>query len=155
MWTLFFCIISPIQRCMYAKIKSLPIFFLTGLIESITRLREGRGNPIWVSKICNSRRGLPRCGCWTQGWDSWVPPATWWLITFLLLSKCTKSTTKLDMCLWNTDAPSGDKVKLCQKSLSPTFWPRPTPGACNVSEAWATLKWTYSPSSVTVWPPKF
>ena len=32
-----------------------------------------------------------------------------------------------DMCLWNTDAPSGNKVKILQKSLSPTFWPRPTP----------------------------
>ena len=31
------------------------------------------------------------------------------------------------MCLWNMDAPSGNKVKIWQKSLSPTFWPRPTP----------------------------
>ena len=59
-----------------------------------------------------------------------------------------------NMCLWNTDAPGGNKVKLWQKSLSPTFWPRPTPGACDVSEVWATLRWTYSPSLVTVWPPK-
>ena len=29
------------------------------------------------------------------------------------------------MCLWNTDAPGGNKVKIWQKSLSPTFWPRP------------------------------
>ena len=27
--------------------------------------------------------------------------------------------------LWNTDAPGGNKVKLWQKSLSPTFWPHP------------------------------
>ena len=40
------------------------------------------------------------------------------------------------------------------KSLSPKFWPCPTPGACGVSEVWATLRWTYSPSLVTVWPPK-
>ena len=32
---------------------------------------------------------------------------------------------KLDMCLWNTDAPSGNKVKIRQKSLSSTFWPHP------------------------------
>ena len=31
------------------------------------------------------------------------------------------------MCLWNTDAPGGNKVKLGQNSLSLTFWPRPTP----------------------------
>ena len=30
-----------------------------GLIESNTTLREGRGNPIRVSKICNPRRGDP------------------------------------------------------------------------------------------------
>ena len=29
------------------------------------------------------------------------------------------------MCLWNTEAPGGNKVKLWQKSLSPTFWPDP------------------------------
>ena len=34
---------------------------------------------------------------------------------------------KLDMCLWNTDAPGGNIVKIWQKSLSPTFWPHPTP----------------------------
>ena len=26
------------------------------------------------------------------------------------------------MCLWNTDASGGNKVKIWQKSLSPTFW---------------------------------
>ena len=31
------------------------------------------------------------------------------------------------MCLWNTDAPGGNKVKIWHKFLSPTFWPRPTP----------------------------
>ena len=34
---------------------------------------------------------------------------------------------ELDMCLWNTDAPGGNKVQLWQKSKSPTFWPCPTP----------------------------
>ena len=28
------------------------------------------------------------------------------------------------------------------------------PGACDVSEVWATLRWTYSQSLVTVWPPQ-
>ena len=40
------------------------------------------------------------------------------------------------------------------KSLSPTFWPLPTPGACDVSDVWATLRWTCSPSLVTVSPLK-
>ena len=34
---------------------------------------------------------------------------------------------KQDMCLWNMDAPGYNKVKIWQKSLSPTIWPRPTP----------------------------
>ena len=33
------------------------------LIESNTTLREGRGNPIRVSKISNPRRGLSSSGC--------------------------------------------------------------------------------------------
>ena len=37
-----------------------------------------------------------------------------------------------NMCLWNTDAPSSNKVKLWQKSLSPTFWPHPTPSQGHV-----------------------
>ena len=35
----------------------------SGLIESNTTVREGRGNPFRVSKICNPRRGLPSRGC--------------------------------------------------------------------------------------------
>ena len=58
------------------------------------------------------------------------------------------------MCLWNTDAPDGNKVKIWQKSLSPTFWPTQPQGAWDVSEVWGTLKWTYSPSLVTVSSPK-
>ena len=45
----------------------------------------------------------------------------------LELSRHKKNLNKLDMCLWNTDAPGGNKVQLWQKSLSPTFWPCPTP----------------------------
>ena len=36
--------------------------------------------------ICNPQRGLPSRGCsksWTQGLDSLVPSAMWWLIIFL------------------------------------------------------------------------
>ena len=57
---------------------------------------------------------------------------------------------KLDMCLWNTDATGSNKVKIWQKSLSPTFWPCPTPGAFDVSEVWGTHRWTYSPNLVTL-----
>ena len=42
-------------------------------------------------------------------------------------SEQLKELIRLDMCLWNTDAPGGNKVKIWQKSLSPTFWPRPIP----------------------------
>ena len=40
-------------------------------------------------------------------------------------------------------------------SLSPTCWPRLFTGGYDVFEVWATLRWTYSPSFVTVWPSKF
>ena len=33
----------------------------------------------------------------------------------------------MDMCLCNTDAPSGNKVKIWQKFLSPTFFTLPHP----------------------------
>ena len=39
---------------------------------------------------------------------------------------CLQFVLELDMCLWNTDAPGGNKVEIWQKSLSPIFWPRPT-----------------------------
>ena len=52
------------------------------------------------------------------------------------------------MCLWNTDAPVGNKVEMWQKSLY--FDPAPPPGACDVSEVLGTHRWTYSPSLVTV-----
>ena len=46
------------------------------LIESITTLWKGQGNPIRVSMIgC--------CKSWTRGWDSLVPSTMWWLIIFL------------------------------------------------------------------------
>ena len=60
--------------------------FCWRLIESITTLWKGQGNPIRVSMICNPRRGLPSRGCcksWTRGWDSLVPSTVWWLIIFL------------------------------------------------------------------------
>ena len=56
------------------------------LIESITTLRKGQGNPILVSMICNPRRGLQSIGfskSWTRGWGSLVPSAMRWLIIFL------------------------------------------------------------------------
>ena len=57
------------------------------IIESNTTLKEGRWNPIQVSKTCNPLRGLPSRGCsksWTRGWDSLVPLPMWCLIIFLI-----------------------------------------------------------------------
>ena len=78
-------------------------------------------------------------------------PLVWYNIKVCLQDKGMR---KLDMCFWNTDAPGSNKVKIWQKSLSPIFWPRPTPGAWDVSEVWGTLRWTYSPSLFTVSSPK-
>ena len=60
------------------------------------------------------------------------------------------------MCLWNTDTPGSNKVKICQNNVSPALRPIPPPGACDISEVWATLRWIYSPRlvHVTVSAPK-
>ena len=53
------------------------------IIQSITTLRKGQGNPIRVSMICNPQRGLLRhecCKSRTRGWDSLVPSASDWLL---------------------------------------------------------------------------
>ena len=50
---------------------------------------------------------------------------------------------------------SGNKVKIWQKSPSPTFWSRPIQPACDISEKWRTRIWTYSTSLVTVSPQNF
>ena len=57
-------------------------------------------------------------------------------------------TMKLDMYLWNTDAPGSNKVKIWQK-ISKSYiltLPHPTPVACDVSEVWGTHRWTNNPS---------
>ena len=54
------------------KLADIPVSRVR-IIESITTLWKGQGNPIRVSMICNPRRGLPSRGCcksWTRGWDS-------------------------------------------------------------------------------------
>ena len=45
-----------------------------------------------------------------------------WLCEYRILHKIfSNGNIKLDMCLLNTDAPGGNKLKIWQKSLSPTF----------------------------------
>ena len=48
-------------------------------------------------------------------------------INMLWCHQNKKQIRKLDICLWNTDAPGGNKVHYMAKSLSPKFWPCPTP----------------------------
>ena len=61
-----------------------------------------------------------------------------------------KIWARLSFCDRQTEGGGqGDKNQT--KFLSPTFLPHPTPGAY-VSEVWTILRWTYSPSLVTVWP---
>ena len=61
---------------------------------------------------------------------------------------------ELDMCLWNTDAPCGNSQNMKKIFKSQILTPPHTPGACDVSEVWATFRWTNSPNLVTVLPPK-
>ena len=42
------------------------------------------------------------------------------------------------MCLWNMDAPGGNKVKILQ-NLKVLYFTQP-PGACNGSELWETIR---------------
>ena len=74
-------------------VKQTQYFCLTDrrihVIESYITLREGRGNPIRVAKVCNPGQGLPSGGCcksWSQELDSLVlGPSMWSLIVFLIL----------------------------------------------------------------------
>ena len=54
-----------------------------------------------------------QCTTSQLAWKQCHPFSAWW--------------NKTCMCLWNTHAPGGNKVKIWQKSLSPTFWPHSTP----------------------------
>ena len=58
------------------------------------------------------------------------------------------------MCLWNTDVPDGNQVKIWLNLLDLYFDPARPLGEYDVSEVWETLRWTYSPNLVTVSPPK-
>ena len=53
-----------------------------------------------------------------------------------------------------TRMPRRQQSQIWQKSLSPIFWPAPSPGACHARKVWGTNKWTYSPSLVTTSSPK-
>ena len=64
-----------------------------------------------------------------------------------MIFRWINNVIKLDMCLWNTDVLGSYEVKTFKSHI--LTHPLP-PGACDVSELWATLGWTYSPSLVTV-----
>ena len=53
------------------------------------------------------------------------------------------------ICLWNTDAPGGNKVKNLAKAESPTIWPRPNPKGrvMSTDDGWETLWWI----TVQIW----
>ena len=75
----------------------LRLWYLKFSCEYNTTLREGRGNLILVSKICNPRWGLPSrrcCKCWTRGWDSEsLPQCGVWLF-FSFLTKNVQNMSK-------------------------------------------------------------
>ena len=81
--------------------------------------------------ICHFKSVLHICWCrrmcWLHTWQTRSFPAYQMCFTFTWTHLFIYLSIQLDMRLWNTDAPGGNKVKLWQKSLSPTFWPRPTP----------------------------
>ena len=77
-----------------------------------------------------------------------LPFVSQWLRPIRLSSSLNKT------CLWNTDAPAARKSNYGKNLQVLHFDPAPPPVACDVGQVWATLRWTYSPSLVTVWPPK-
>ena len=67
-------IVSPLTEICHSGTDTSNIFYysqvFSGLIEFITTLWEGQGNPNRVFKTCNPRRGLPSRECyksWTHG----------------------------------------------------------------------------------------
>ena len=61
------------------------------------------------------------------------------------------SREKLDMCLWNTDASSDNKVKIWQKSLKSYILTLPHPQGHEISVKCEKIhRWIYNPSLVTV-----
>ena len=62
------------------------------------------------------------------------------LRTICLLSSAFSNFSNLTRHVFvKHGCPGGIKVKLWQKSLSPTYWTRPPPGSFDVSEVWGTI----------------
>ena len=75
----------------------------------------------------------------------------------MILTKGSMSMVKVTVNAWPTrhvfvkhGCPRRQQSQIWQKSLSPIFWPAPSPGACHARKMWGTNKWTYSPSLVTI-----
>ena len=69
--------LAPQAKSFTTRPPPLPLRNSRRVIEYITTLRKGQGNPIRVPMICNPQRGLPSRGyrkLWTRGWDSLVLP---------------------------------------------------------------------------------
>ena len=108
------------------------IIINAGLIESITTLWKGQGNPIPVSMICNPQRGLRSRGCcksWTWGWDSLVPSEMWWLIIFLpfIVPRLSRK--------WGT-------LNLIRPSVGPSVCLSASPSVCHKNFNLAHIFWS-------------
>ena len=74
---------------------------------------------------------------------------SWFFSSYMMLENKHTKVQHFDMkqtrqsCVCETRMPPvGNKVKIWQKSLSPTFWYALPPGVYDVSEVWRTYRWT-------------
>ena len=69
-----------------------------------------------------------------------------------VLSNVIGPTSRMyEKCVCETQMPQVAKCKIWKNLEVSHFYSSPTPRACDRSKVWATLRWTYSPSFVTVW----
>ena len=110
-------------------------------------------SPIWPLKILS--------GLWKS--PVWKPEGPlhqkvfredWWrfIIACVIWKQIWAKINKTSVC--ETRMPRWQQSQTMAKISKSYILTRPPPGACDVSEVWTTLRWTYSPSLVTVSSPK-
>ena len=78
-----------------------------------------------------------------------------WHFSSLAPQKYELRITTRQSCVCETlMPPAATKLKFGNISKSHILTPPHPPGACGIRGVWATLRWTYSQSLISVWPSK-